>query len=525
MGLPRLSPAALARSALCALGALGVLGWSGCADEAHGATAAIAELRPDDPDAGALPDAFPADVTVEHVDGERGMVRVHFTREGAHAIPLDDADADGLPDYARDVAREYEAALAFYTTALGLALPLADDIVLDHEGNHGGDAKLDVYLVDFPTRADGAFRVDLCLEGAPRRCAGHMIHENDFDGRSYRSLAEAHRTVASHELFHAIQHAYDASAGVVIAEGSAVWASEVYAPELTDFERSIGGYFERPERSLAQEPTGPVDPFGYGSAIFFRFLEERFEREVPVRLWRRLGDGPEAVSWLAALDDLLRGSYGSSLGEAYAELVRWNLYTGSRADAERSYAEGARYPQLTEREVELPYADERLRVFPLSARHFAADVIEAGDVYLEAIENDRPLDGLRLLLAVESRGKITALESARVEDAPRLMLPAARGDRVHAALLSTLADGESLQPRVCFAREGDGAPCEHTPREDDASADEGEADAGAAGAVRSERSGACACALPGRASRTTALSLLGSLALACLLRRSPRKPR
>ena len=245
--------------------------------------------------------------------------------------------AAASPTSSKQVASEYDAVLGFYRDELGFHEPLRDDFV---RGDNGGDDRFDVYLLDFPTSADGSFRHDACLPDAPSRCAGHMLHENDFNGRSYPSTQLATRILASHELFHAVQAAYTIDAGVVLGEGTATWASEAYDAALPDFEAIAPGYFDRPERSLAQEPTGPVDAFSYGSAIFFRYLEERFDAEVIRELWEALeqGDGGDGATWPAALDALLAERHDSSLAEAFAQFAEWNLYTADRADAAIAYS-------------------------------------------------------------------------------------------------------------------------------------------------------------------------------------------
>ena len=51
--------------------------------------------RPDRPGADAF--SFDVDDEIETYDTER--FRLHFTRDGTHAVPLLDSDADGTPDH------------------------------------------------------------------------------------------------------------------------------------------------------------------------------------------------------------------------------------------------------------------------------------------------------------------------------------------------------------------------------------------------------------------------------------------
>jgi hypothetical protein len=384
------------------------------------------------------------------VDSAGGNFRIHFTRAGEHAVPRADADADGLPDYVQQVAAEYDAVGEFYAGELGFERPLSD---ADVRGDNGGDGRFDVYLLDFPTSSDGEFRKEDCLAAEPFRCTGYMLHENDFNGRNYPSTARATRILASHEYFHAIQNAYDAEAGRVIGEGTAVWASEQYDPTLSDLEGFVAGYLDNTERSLAQEPAGPFDQFSYGSSLFFQYLAERYGRIVIGELWRALrvqAAARDDASWTVALDRVLREAHDSSLGEAFAEFSSWNLFTGGRADPERAYARGDGYAEVEAKGVSLPYEDSALRVFPLAARFFSARVMQRGQLRL-VLGGDADLEGVRLLLARVAAAKVQELQLTAAGGERMLELTQVEaGDTVFAAVINTRLSGESARPDICL---------------------------------------------------------------------------
>jgi hypothetical protein len=452
MGIHRLSAGSSA-GWLSPAAALALLCSSACESELVAIAVSESALRPDAPAAGELPPLFAADDEVERFDSDSGFFRIHYTRSGTHAVPVQDQDADGVLDYVASVGAEYDAVLAFYTDALGFGPPLRDDIAGEADG---GDDRFDVYLLDFPNSADGSFRRDACLPDQPTRCTGYMVQENDFARRNYPSRAQATRIVASHELFHAVQNAYRADGSIVLSEGTAVWASESYDGSLSDFESFVGGYLEHTDRSLAQEPSGPVDRFSYASALFFRFLEERFGRDVIRELWQDLRDAPMAAeaNWIEALDRRLHQVHASSTGEAFLEFSSWNLRTGPRADPERSYRDGARYPTVSEQRVELPFEDGLVRVFPLAARFYATELTAPAEIELAVVVSDRAqLHGLELLLARETDGKITELHNPAPgpdAKAAKIGLSADSGDVIHAALVNTRSAGESARPALCF---------------------------------------------------------------------------
>src|SRR4051812_1400804 len=90
-----------------------------------------AEARPTDVAGSDLWRYGAADV-VEHAD--TANFRVFFTRTGANAVPLADADADGTPDHVSQVGQLYEDVLAFYLSR-GFLAPLSDASL----ANNGGD--------------------------------------------------------------------------------------------------------------------------------------------------------------------------------------------------------------------------------------------------------------------------------------------------------------------------------------------------------------------------------------------------
>ncbi|MFN7135879.1 MAG: MXAN_6640 family putative metalloprotease, partial [Myxococcales bacterium] len=306
---------------------------------------------------------------MERFDSPGGGFRVHFTRAGSHRVPSADADADGVPDFVEQVAETYDEVLAFYAGTLGLRAPLGDGVL-------GGDARFDVYLIDFNRAADGSFRTDGCLQQNPERCFGYIVQENDFAGYGYPSTRVANRVLASHELFHAVQAAYDTGQKPVFSEGTAVWATERFDPSLNDFEAFIGAYLQNPERSLDVPPVGPVASFAYGAAIFFRFLEERFGAELVPALLKATENGAGGVAdpyWVEALDSMLAGVHGSSFADAFTGFAEWNLMTGTFAAGGR-YANAAAYPPPKMAFEQAPLFVERGRYFYASTQYFSLEV-------------------------------------------------------------------------------------------------------------------------------------------------------
>jgi hypothetical protein len=430
---------------------------AGCAEPAavgfgHRALA----IRPTDPRA-PLWRYDPTD-QVEHFDSAH--FRVHFTRAGRHAVPDDDADADGVPDYVGEVAATYEDVLAFYT-AQGFRPPVSD---ADLPGDNGGDGRFDVYLIDFARASDGNFESDACRSDGGTHCIGHVVQENDFAGYGYPSRQFATRVLASHEFFHAIQSAYDGEQDVIVTEGTAVWASDTFDPTLHELENFAPGYLADPGRSLDVPPGGPVPTFAYGASLFFRFLEERYDRDLIRKLWEHLEDGhglggAADPQWLDQLVLLLPAEYDSSFAEAFADFARWNLFTGPHHG--EGYADAANYPAVTMDHVDLPFEKDGLRVFHASTQYREAtpgDRASMTAALVATAAHPDALDGLVLYLTTERGGRYTAVQ--RVDDLAHPPEIATDGaNRFVVAIVNTNPAGDSRRPSLCVGSPDEVAQC------------------------------------------------------------------
>lgn len=418
----------------------------GCAPAIEGTTA---ELRPTDVGSSEMWRFAPSE-TVESFDSSEGNVRVFYTRAGVNAVPTADADATGIPDTVELVAATYEEALGYYAI-LGYRAPISD---LGTPGGDGGDGRFDVYLVDFALRADGSFRRERC---AGSICSGYMVQENDFVGYRYANYRIATRILASHELFHAVQAAYDADGSSNFGEATAVWATESFDPSLNDFEGFVAGWMAVPERSLDQEPLSPADGYSYGVSIFFRYLSERFGDDVILEIWRAMEDGAGGVAdpvWLEAIASVLT-AHDTDFIEAFHTFSRWVLYSGIGGPDGETFAEAARYAPVTRVTETLPFHDDALRVFTASTRIWSFPAAGRTQV-TAALVSDDPEETATLELTIAIRRRtdvevhvITALE----------VIDATGADEIVVAVSNGAIDGNSARPGLCVGTPAEVSAC------------------------------------------------------------------
>ena len=351
--------------------------------------------------------------------------RVHFTRAGEHAVPLQDADANGAPDHVEQISEVYEEVLDCYTDTLGYRAPLAD------QGTNAAnnDARFDVYLVDFGFSADGSFRAESCTG---ERCAGFMVQENDFAGYGYSSVTYANRLLASHELFHAVQAAYDSGQGAVLSEGTAVWASEQFDPSLDDLEGYGESYLLDTSRPLNSDGGAPVDPFTYGAAIFFEHLAQAHGDNIVRALWEGVAQ-VEGADWFDLLDDVIVQAGGTGFADDFTTFATSTL------------------PETTAEPESLPLSKASHLVFISSWRTVAANPAGRSEVRVALAGAEEDLEGLVLVVAPDG-------ETAEVVDGFDVTRPSV--DAFFAVqVINTRQTGNGARPRLCVGDEQEVEAC------------------------------------------------------------------
>ncbi|MDI1447531.1 MXAN_6640 family putative metalloprotease [Polyangium sp. 6x1] len=436
--------------AMAALSALAACGPEGAAPGPLGGDApSFAPLdRPDTPGNGLQFNFEPGDV-VETFGSPGGKFLIHYTLAGTNAVPTADADGSGAPDFVEQVASVYDEVLGHYE-AMGFRPPQSDE----GQPDNGGDGRFDVYLVDFAGIGDGVYQTDTCGLDKPGQCTGYMVQENDYKGYGYPSTLVANRILGSHEFFHAVQAAYDRDQGSIFNEGTAVWATEAFDPTLPDFEAFIDGYLDNTDRSLDVPLPGPVDPFSYGSAIFFQFLEERYGDGTVRALVEKTEDGVDGVAdpvWFDVLDPTLTAAAGASFPEAFADFATWNLFTAQSADPTRGYANGAKYAPVKMEGVAAPYTDV-LRVFYASTQYYRVATGARGQMTAALATPDDAadqVDGLALLVTTRAGTTIGPVVRALDVRAGVDPIDTSSADDLVVVVVNTAPSGTSRKPTLC----------------------------------------------------------------------------
>lgn len=275
-------------------------------------------------------------------------VCIHWVTEPTDpdAPPQVDDDGDGVPDYVIAASDAFEKAWEREVDDLGFRAPLRDGGAT----NPGPNAKLDVYLVDLDARGISG----VCRSDDPRDpnvnadstyeywdAAVYCVVDNDFAGAPAPSIEL--RLTAAHELFHAVQCAYDCYEDAWLAEGTAAWIEAQVYPRLAQGDRYV---FD----SQVADPTNPLDSGGslaYGAWFFWDFFADRLGRPTTVirQLWEMAADapgGPRRYSLQAA----------TRLARRHDTTLRSELAAfGRRAFADRLSARGVEREKIGRRET------------------------------------------------------------------------------------------------------------------------------------------------------------------------------
>ena len=247
--------------------------------------------------------------------------------------------ADRATDaYAAQVAATAEQVLATYAAA-GYRAPEPD-------GTRGGNDLLDIYLEDLGSQGlYGYCDTDAAPSGdGPWDVPAYCAFDNNYTEFPSHTPLENLQVTAAHELFHAVQFAYDYLEDVWFMESTATWAEDEVFDDVDDNVQYL-------RSSPLKQPGLPLDKDAglrvYGGWIFFRYLTERYpdaEGDLPVlvrEMWERAdgsGAGPDDYS-IEAVKHVL-ATHGGGLRAAWARFAAANRQPGVSYDEGRA----AHYP-------------------------------------------------------------------------------------------------------------------------------------------------------------------------------------
>lgn len=200
-----------------------------------------------------------------------------------HWIPrsssYQDDDEVGSLAYRQSVQSVVEQDLVTMTGDLGYRKPISD-------GTEGGNAKFDVYLADLDSGLYGYCAPEEDGDTSYAFC----VLDNDYAEKQFsgQSPTDNMRVTAAHELFHAIQFAYDSWEDYWLMESTATWMEERLADDVNDNRTYLRyGQLGKPAKPLdVFEQAGAAQ---YGNWAFFESISNLHGLDSVRQIWTKAG--------------------------------------------------------------------------------------------------------------------------------------------------------------------------------------------------------------------------------------------
>ena len=310
-----------------------------------------------------------------------GRFRIHYATTGGDAVPPEDADGNGVPDFVDETVRAFENTHDLQVGQHGYREPPDDNGVDGPE--------YDVYIRDLRgfyglTTAEGP------VPGTPRNDQRSYIEiDNDFLDDHFTPGVRGAQVTAAHEYLHAIQFGYrlwQTNQEPFYYELCSVWMEEVVYDDINDYYQYLPTFFRRTEISFNH-----FDRFLHylGEALWNLFLQKKYQN---VALFRRTWEIMESnVVAMDAINQALFEILGTTYADEFAEFAIWNYFTGSRADSVNFYDEAAAYPEIKLNGDVSIDSDTTIVDSSLSSTHrYYRFTVFEGDGYLVNGGSDQP---------------------------------------------------------------------------------------------------------------------------------------
>lgn len=265
-----------------------------------------------------------------------GRFKIHYTDIGSDAVPIEDLNNNGIPDFVEEVTQAFENSYQVEVNQLSYQEP-PDDAGVD-------GAEYDVYIENLGSNFYGFTQPESDPpETHQNDRRSYIVIDNDFSLHFTRGVPAA-KVTAAHEYLHAIQFGYRNFSLVnderYYYEFCSVWMEDVVYDDVNDYYQYLPTFFRR-----TNIPFNTFDHFGHylGQALWNHFLVKKYDDfSVIRRTWEIMQDDKPVLDAI----DLSLKEKGSSFINDFSEFAVWNYFTGIRADPINFYDESTAYPEI-----------------------------------------------------------------------------------------------------------------------------------------------------------------------------------
>jgi hypothetical protein len=272
-----------------------------------------------------------------------GLFTITYETSGSNAVPLEDANSNGIPDYVEEAGIAADSSYQHEIINLGNTDPIP-------AGERYSILLADIGPYGFTQREFGGSVLT------------SIVVENDFVGFPENTDPDgdqlgALRVTIAHELKHAIQYADNEWSGETDRwlEMDATLMEEVVYDEVNDyynyiFNSSFGDpIFLRPNRS--------VIPGSYEDITFALYFHERFGERFWTDVWTIIRNNPD-IEMLAAVQQEVENR-GAGWIQTLSEVFLWHYASGAaRSPADYGFDEREFYPDPLIEESLFGFSDQ-----------------------------------------------------------------------------------------------------------------------------------------------------------------------
>ncbi|MGD8427456.1 MAG: T9SS type A sorting domain-containing protein [Balneolaceae bacterium] len=250
-----------------------------------------------------------------HIQGSQtyqspgGKFLVHYETSGSDAVPSNDADNDGIPDYVEEVAAAADSSYRHEVGTLGYPDPIPS----------GGTYDVEIlnlqYLYGQTYTANGTTRIQIendFSEGFPSN--------TDPEGDQIGAI----KVTMAHEFKHAINYVINHWSGEPThwGEMDATLEEELVYDNVNDYYnylRNSGSIFISPQNSFY--------PGSYYHVTWALFFEQTYGSQFWPEVWQIIGSNPN-ISMVEAMSQQLGGR--AKFDRAYIQSELWHYASGTK---------------------------------------------------------------------------------------------------------------------------------------------------------------------------------------------------
>ena len=249
-----------------------------------------------------------------------GNFNIHYDTTGIDAVPLADANENGIPDYVETFGDIFNYVWDIEVIELEYDAPML-----------GGNGMQEVYI-----------------ENLPSNILGYVSGVDNLQVRNsysqYGNQLALMQVTAAHEFHHEIQLSihYPSYPSTWYMETTSVYMEDYVYDDVNDYVGYLYDWYNSPWVSI----TDSDGMHWYSTSIWNFYLEETFGVDIIREVW----EYPNANS-IKSLDSILT-HHDTSLPDEYEKFETWNYFTGYRSNWHHdTFSEASSYPTVSMQKI------------------------------------------------------------------------------------------------------------------------------------------------------------------------------